>query len=125
MDHFALVVVLRAIHGDEHRQGEVFVLVHDRDARLGAEQLVVLVHLANQVVVGDRPVGPEHAVLAVVNRGFVAQALERRPMLIGLEVARAGYVDLLQRQAGDVLHLRFLREVGDGFAHEAGSMGDE
>ena len=45
--------------------------------------LVSIVH--DVVVFGDRPIRPEHAVLAVMHRVFLAQPVEIRPERIGAE----------------------------------------
>ncbi len=97
-DHLALGVVLGRVHGDEHRQLEIFRLFVDRDAALRGEHLVMRLYLDDVVKAGDRPVGSGLALRAIVDRGLVAQALEERPEGIVGEALVDADVDLVERR---------------------------
>ena len=97
----ALHVVLGRVHGDEHRRVHDLLFRHrDRrpqgDAFFGGELVVVLLHGHDVVEFRHRPIGPELAFRAVVNRRLLAQALEEAPMGILLKKVGVGDVDLLK-----------------------------
>ena len=94
--------MLGRVHGDEHGQ-RAFApdLIGDGDTARRGERLVVGVDRHDVVVFGDRPIGPELVLLRVVNRIFGAQSLKHRPVGIGLEEGRLGWVQLIQRRCID------------------------
>ena len=97
-----LHVVLGRIHGDEHRRVHDLLFWHrgrrpQGDAFLRGELLVVLLHGHDVVELGHRPVRPELAFRAVVDRRLLAQALEEAPMGVLLKEVGVGDVDLFER----------------------------
>jgi len=105
LDRLSLHIVLGRIHGDEHRQHEVWLGIANGDAaqmRVTGEGLMVGVHRNDVVEPGDRPVGAPFAVGGVVDRVFLAQALEHRPEAIVPETGRITGIQLVQGRGPDL-----------------------
>ncbi len=97
----ALRGVARLVHGDETLASEVRRNVADGDAaerRRRREHLMVGVDRHDVVVARHRPVRAEHRVLAVVDRVFLAQAVEIRPVRVGAEQLGMAGIELGKRQ---------------------------
>jgi len=97
----ALRRVARLVHRDEALAAQIRRHVADRDAaeRCGrGEHRMVGLDVHDVVVAGDRPVRPEHRVLAVMHRILAAQPVEIRPEGIGLEQLGMAGIVVRQRQ---------------------------
>ena len=106
VDRLALRVVLRRVHGDEHRQGEIGLLVAQGDAAVhdvGRERVVIRLDLHDVAVFADRPVRPELAGRAVVHGRLAPQPGEIRPHHIVLEQLPPARIEILQRHRPRVL----------------------
>src|SRR6476620_12273980 len=66
--------------------------------------------LHDVVVFGHRPIGPEHAVVAAMNRVFLAQPVEIGPEWIGAKQFGIAGVELLEREGIGALPCRFLTD---------------
>ena len=90
----ALGRVPRLIHRDETRPVVARRHVADRDAAerdIRGEHAVIGIDMHDVVIFGDRPIGLDRRVGAIVHRLFLAQPLEPRPQRIVLEQpGRAG-----------------------------------
>ena len=97
-DGLALDVMLGRVHGDEHRQREVFRRVGQDDGRIGGEILVVGVDRHDVVELRHRPIAADIFLRRYrpVNRVFLPQALEIGPHRIGAEQLRIGRIDVRQ-----------------------------
>ena len=91
----------RLIHRDEARPVVARRHVADRDAAkagVRGEDAVIGVDMHDVVVFGDRPIGLDRRVGAVMHRLFLAQPLEPGPQRIVLEQLRRAGMKILQRR---------------------------
>ncbi len=98
-DGLALGVVPRRVHGDEAGPAQFGPRIADGDpaqGRVGGEHPVIGVHGHDVVIAGDRPIGAELAVAAVMDRRLPAQPLEPGPVGIGAEQLRVTGVEIFQ-----------------------------
>ena len=96
----ALRTVVRLVHGDEAGAAKLHRLVADRNAaECGGrrEHRVVGLDVHDVVVLGHRPVRTEQAAAAVVDRRFLAQALEVGPEGVVAEQFGIADVEVLER----------------------------
>ena len=97
----ALCRVPRLIHRDEARIVVARRHVADRDAAergVGGEDAVVGVDMHDVVVLGDRPIGLDRRIGAVMHRLFLAQPLEPGPQRVVLEQSWRTGMKILQRR---------------------------
>ena len=97
----ALRGVARLVHGDETLAPEIRRDVADGDAAERGrrrEHLMIGVDGHDVVVARHRPVRAEHRLLAVVDRVFLAQPVEIRPVRVGAEQLGMAGIELLERQ---------------------------
>ncbi len=99
-DGLALGAVFGLIHRDEVRAAKLRLGVADGDAAEACFRRIDVVagfDLHDVVVRRHRPVGPEHAVAAIVDRVLAAQPFEIGPERIGAEQLRIADVEVLER----------------------------
>jgi hypothetical protein len=111
---FALRGVPRLVHCDEARVVIARRHVADRNAAerdVGGEDAVIGVDMHDVVVLGDRPIGLDRRVGAVVHRLFLAQPFEPRPQRVVLEQSWRARVKFAERR-GIGLFAREAQELG-------------
>ena len=99
---FRLLVVLRRIHGDEHRQGRRVARTFIDNGYAAApdvrrKHLVIGVHRHDVFKAGYRPIGAIGALGAVVDRILATQALEIGPVGVASPELDVADVDVLER----------------------------
>jgi hypothetical protein len=94
---FALYVVLRRVHRDEHRHDEVVGLIEQRDVGIGRKQLVVGVDALDIVEACQRPIRTVVAIAAIVHGRVTAQPFEIRPMRVVFEEMNVADVEVVER----------------------------
>ena len=114
MYRFALLVVNRRIHGDEHWQRKIFLWFDDGDRRFGRKVLPVTVDLHNVFESSDRPVRTELGIFAVMHRGLVSQSVEERHFFVFNPDASLGDVNVFD---GQFLRIEIRHIQGRCFTH--------
>ncbi len=100
LHHLALHVMLGRVHGDEHRQFDVERAVaqgYAAERRTGREPPMVYFERNDVLVLGDRPIRPERACRAIVDRRLAPQPAEiGLPHVVLIEFGVAD-VELVER----------------------------
>ena len=94
-----LHIMLGRVHGDEVQGRKALRIVANDNVAVRRKDLMVGVHRHNVMEPGNRPKGPKLALRRIVDRGLLAQPLEKFQMRAILKQLRPTGVQALQRQA--------------------------